>query len=85
MFDIEYKKTIILGRIYFVDIEKYKDMVLVKNSFISVKMPDGKYKILLGDGETPLSKLPLQDTLVYNPNEVYTSGNLIIKSHNENE
>lgn len=85
MFDIDFKHTIILGRMYFEDIEKYKDMVLAKNSFISVKMPDGKYKILLGDGETPLSKLPLQDTLVYNPNEVYTSRNLIIKSHNENE
>lgn len=60
-------------------------MVLAKNSFISVKMPDGEYKILLGDGETHLNKLPLQDTLIYNPNEVYTSGNLIIKSHNENE
>lgn len=85
MFDIDFKHTIILRRMYFEDIEKYRDMVLAKNSFISAKMPDGKYKILLGDGETPLNKLPLQDTLIYNPNEVYTSGNLIIKSHNENE
>lgn len=85
MFDIDFKHTVILGRIYFVNIEKHKDMILAKNSFISVKMPDGKYKILLGDGKTPLSKLPLQDTLIYNPNEVYTSGRLIIKSHNENE
>lgn len=85
MFEPNSKSTIILRRIDFEKIEENKDVVLSKNSFLCVKMPNGERKILLGDGETPLSKLPLQDTLIYNPNEVYTSGTLIIKSHNENE
>lgn len=85
MFSNDFKHTIILARINYEDIDKNKDMVLPKNHFISVKMSDGIYKILLGDGITPLNKLSLQDTLVYNPNEVYTSGKLIIKSHNEGE
>ena len=77
--------TIVLRRIHYDDITKYSNIILRNNEFITIKMPDGKYKIVCGDGLTSLSNLPLQDTLSYDPNEVYTSGRLIIKSHNENE
>ena len=85
MFNQDLQTTIILHRMPVEDIEKNNQIILRKNEILSVRMPNGEYKILLGDGKTLLNKLPLEDTLIYDPNEVYTSGRLIIKSHNENE
>ena len=85
MFNQDLQTTIILHRMHVEDIEKNNQIILRKNEILSVRMPNGEYKILLGDGKTSLNKLRLEDTLIYDPNEVYTSGRLIIKSHNENE
>ena len=85
MFNQDLQTTIILHRMHVEDIEKNNQIILRKNEILSVRMPNGEYKILLGDGKTSLNKLRLEDTLIYNPNEVYISGRLIIKSHNENE
>ena len=85
MFNQDLQTTIILHRMHVEDIEKNNQIILRKNEILSVRMPNGEYKILLGDGKTSLNKLRLEDTLIYDPNEVYISGRLIIKSHNENE
>ena len=85
MFNQDLQTTIILHRMHVEDIEKNNQIILRKNEIVSVRMTNGEYKILLGDGKTSLNKLRLEDTFIYNPNEVYTSGRLIIKSHNENE
>ena len=85
MFNQDLQTTIILNRMHVEDIEKNNQIILRKNEILSVRMPNGEYKILLGDGKTSLNKLRLEDTLIYDPNEVYISGRLIIKSHSENE
>ena len=85
MFNQDLQTTILLNRMHVEDIEKNNQIILRKNEILSVRMPNGEYKILLGDGKTSLNKLRLEDTLIYDPNEVYISGRLIIKSHNENE
>ena len=51
-----------------------KDDVLEKNRLLSVIMPDGSRKMLVGDGVTKVTELPLLSQVTLDPNVTYFTG-----------
>lgn len=76
--------TLIMQRKYLDEI-KDCNIVLEKNRILFVKTEKDEWKVIMGDGMTPANQLPLQDNFVFDPNEKYTSGNLTLLSHNEED
>ena len=76
--------TLIMQRKYLDEI-KYCNIVLEKNRILFVKTEKDEWKVIMGDGVTPANQLPLQDNFVFDPKEKYTSGNLTLLSHNEED
>lgn len=76
--------TLIMQRKYLYEI-KDCNIVLEKNRILFVKTEKDEWKVIMGDGVTPANQLPLQDNFVFDPNEKYTSGNLTLLSHNEED
>lgn len=64
-----------------IDEKEKRTEVFEKNRILAIKVGNDKWKVVVGDGKTSLGKLPLQETFIYNPNEIYTTGNIELLSH----